>query len=86
MYRSEADRKIVRDVRQRLAELRQRLPWADWRFAVTASVSEQPAWYRHHMPHLFASLEPLLREAGIDLVETEKPFRLVGNIAPPEED
>jgi hypothetical protein len=85
MYRKEADRLIVRDVRRRLAEMRLKQPWADWQTAVTASQAENIHWYRHHMPALYESLEPLLREAGIDMAETNKPFRFVGNIAPGSE-
>lgn len=81
MYRAEADRKIVRDVQRRLEELRQKLPWADWRLAVTASQAENSTWYRHHMPDLYSSLEPLLRDAGTDMADTEKPLRFIGNVA-----
>ena len=81
MYRKEADRLIVRDVRRRLVDLRHDKPWADWRTAVTVSQAQHTDWYSHHMPALYESLQPLLREAGIDMTETEKPFRFVGNIA-----
>lgn len=81
MYRREADRKIVRDVKARLADLRRKLPSADWRSAVTASQAQHEDWYRHHMPTLYQSVEPLLRDAGVDMSAPEKPFRIIGNLA-----
>ena len=78
MYRKDADRKIIRDVRERLAALRETHPWADWRLALTASVHANPTLYRHHSRPK-ESVEPLLREAGVDMTEREWPFQFVGN-------
>ena len=84
MYRKDADRRIVRDVRIRLRELRKSYPWADWGLAATASWAAHPEWYAHHQSSAMASVEALLRKAGIDMSEPEKPFRFVGNIAADE--
>ena len=80
MYRKEADRKIVRDVRQRLTDMRQQMPSADWRLAVFASRAEHTSWYRHHEPALLAGVEPLLRSAGVDMSEPDKRTKFIGNV------
>jgi hypothetical protein len=81
MYRKDADRLIVRDVRTRLPLLRQEHPWASWKLALTASSAAHPEWYHHHKPYLFNSVEPLLRDAGVDMSEPDHPFRFIGNSA-----
>jgi hypothetical protein len=78
MYRKDADRLIVRDVRERLHTIREDVAWPDWRMAVIASSSEHPSWYQHHD---FRTLEALLRGAGLDMSETEKPRTFVWNNA-----
>jgi hypothetical protein len=80
MYRKDADRLIVRDVKRRLTDMRSEVPWADWRLAVTVSQSVHPDWYRHHT--MFASVELLLRAGGVDMTEAEPPFHFVGNAGP----
>jgi hypothetical protein len=82
VYRKEADRKIVRDVRQRLADMRREMPSADWRLAVFASRAKHASWYVHHEPGLLAGLEPVLREAGVDMSEPDKRTSFIGNVAP----
>ena len=82
MYRKDADRKIVRDVRQRLADIRRGMPSADWRMAVFASRAEHADWYRHHEPALLNGVELLLRDAGIDMSEPDKGTMFIGNLAP----
>jgi len=81
MYRKDADRKIVRDVRQRLADMRQDMPSADWRLAVFASRAEHASWYRHYEPSLLSGVEPLLRKSGVDMSEPDKEVRFIGNVA-----
>ena len=67
VYRKEADRLIVRDVKQKLREMRRDRHPATWRWAVSASHGEHPDWFRHY-PDMFA-VEPILREAGVDMDE-----------------
>jgi len=82
MYHKDVDRKIVRDVQQRLAAMRRDMPAADWRMAVFASRAENAAWYSHHEPALLAGVEPLLRDAGTDMSEPDKAIRFIGNVSP----
>ncbi|WP_278374366.1 hypothetical protein [Sphingobium xenophagum] len=81
MYRKDANRFIVRDVAKRLDELKSQFEWADWRLAVVSSRSQHPEWYQHH-ENLFRDVEPLLREAGIDMTVRDLPFHFVGNERP----
>ena len=81
MYRKDADRLIVRDVKKQLRELQGRLEWADWRLAVSASCAQHPEWYRHHQP-LHQSVRPLLLDGGVDMSEKPLPFTFVGNKLP----
>jgi hypothetical protein len=67
VYRKEADRLIVRNVRRRLVEMRRERHPATWRWAVTAVHGEHPEWFRHY-PDLFA-VERLLRDGGVDMDE-----------------
>jgi len=60
MYRKDAARHIVRDVRKRLTEMRRKVAWTDWRMALIASQSANPDWFRHG--ETAESLEALLRE------------------------
>ncbi|MDE1915805.1 MAG: hypothetical protein KGJ57_05780 [Sphingomonadales bacterium] len=78
MYRKDADRLIVRDVIKQLRELQERLEWADWRLAVSASCAQHPEWYRHHQP-LHQSVKPLLLDSGVNMSEKPYPFTIVGN-------
>ena len=79
MYRKDAARHIVRDVRERLTDLRKKVAWADWRMALVASQFAHPDWFRHGVTA--ESIEPLLRSAGVDMSEPEKPIGFVGNEA-----
>ena len=76
MSREKATRLIVEDVRQRLADLRDKDPCAEWRMAVAASLSEHPSWYRDFnsvgLVSAIAAVEPLLRDAGIDMSQPER--------------
>ena len=67
VYRAEADRLIVRDVKQKLREMRRNRKPATWRWAVVASHGEHPEWFRHY-ENMFA-VEPLLRDGGVDMEE-----------------
>jgi hypothetical protein len=84
MYRKDADRHIVRDIPKRLAEMRGKVPWVDWRMAVLACQAEHPDWFRHMETGGLELLEPLLREAGVDMSEPDKPHHWVGNVVPTE--
>jgi hypothetical protein len=77
MYRKQADRFIIRDVRKRLAEM----PSPDWRMAAIASQIEHPDWFRHHEHDFINSVSSLLSAAGVDLVTSEARMRFVGNEA-----
>ena len=81
MYRKDADLKIVRDVRQRLTDMRQEMPSADWCMAVFASRAEHASWYRHHERALLTGIEALLRRAGVDVSEPDKRTSFIGNVA-----
>lgn len=74
-----SDRLIVRDVCQRLADLREGMPSADWRLAVFASRAEHASWYQPYEPALLRNLEILLREAGVDMSEPDKCTNFIGN-------
>ena len=80
VYRKEAHRRIARDVSKRLIELRREIGWADWRMALIATQGAHPEWFKHG--ETAESLEPFLREAGVDMWEPEKPFGFVGNVQP----
>ena len=80
VYRKDAPRHIARDVSKRLRELRRELAWADWRMALILTQTEHPEWFKHG--ETAESLEPFLREAGVDMWESEKPFGFVRNAAP----
>lgn len=82
MYRKDAARHIVRDVRERLTDMRRKAAWVDWRMALLASQAAHPDWFRHDVTA--ESMEPLLREAGVDMSVPEKPFGFVGNEADDE--
>jgi hypothetical protein len=84
MYRKEADRLIVRDIQARLPALRQQHDWTSWRFALIASSSEHPEWYRHHQPSIYENVEPLLRAANVDMSEPPLPGTFIGNLAAEE--
>lgn len=64
---------MIRAVRLRLAAMRKTDPAADWRMAVTATNYEQPDLYAHHLPDVFGSVEPLLRDAGVDMEPKSRP-------------
>jgi len=85
MYRKDADRQIVRDIPKRLAEMRRKVPWADWKLAVLACQVENPDWFRHLGWNAAELLEPLLRDAGVDMSQTAKPHDWVGNVHPNNE-
>lgn len=80
MYRKDAVRHITRDVGNRLSDLRRKSPWTDWRMALVATQSAHPEWFGHG--ETMESLEPLLREAGVDMSSPEKPHCFVGNVQP----
>jgi hypothetical protein len=82
MYRKDAPRHIVRDVRKRMTALRQKVAWADWRMALIASQFAHPEWFRHGVSD--ERMEPQLRDAGVDMSEPDKPLDYVMNIAPDE--
>ena len=82
MYRQDAARHIAREVSKRLSEMRRKVAWADWRMALAATQGAHPEWFKHG--ETIESLEPLLREAGVDMSTPEKPFGFVGN-APPDD-
>ena len=77
MYRKEAIRNVVREVRKILPELRRKEPWADWRLAVTATRAAHPDWFKNIENGDW--LEAELREAGVDMSEGFKPGGFVGN-------
>jgi hypothetical protein len=58
---------IVRDVSKRLSDIRYKVSWADWRMAPIATQAAHPDWFKHG--DTMESLEPLLREAGVDMSE-----------------
>ena len=78
MYRKDAPRHIARDVSKRLSEMRQKVAWADWRMALIATQAAHPDWFRRG--ETADSLEPFLRDAGVDMSIPEKPFGFVGNV------
>jgi len=82
VYRKDAPRLIARDVSKRLSEMRRRVAWADWRMALIATQAAHPDWFKHG--ETAEGLEPLLREAGVDMSMPEKPFGFVGNVSPEE--
>ena len=82
MYRKDAARHITRDVSKRLSEMRRKVAWADWRMALVATHSAHPEWFQHG--ETMDNLEPLLREAGVDMSGPDKPYGFVGNVLPDE--
>jgi hypothetical protein len=82
VYRKDAPRHIARDVSKRLSEMRRKVAWADWHMALIATQAAHPDWFKHD--ETAESLEPLLREGGVDMSIPEKPFRWVGNVLPDE--
>jgi hypothetical protein len=70
------ERLIVEDVRERLADLRDKTPWAEWRMAVVSSLLKHPSWYRDFdsagVVSVITGVEPLLRDAGIDMSQPER--------------
>jgi hypothetical protein len=82
VYRKDATRHIARDVSKRLSEMRRKDAWADWRMALIATRAAHPDWFKHGETE--ESLEPLLREAGVDMSRPEEPFGFVGNDWPNE--
>ena len=82
MYRKDAPRHIARDVSKRLSEMRRKVAWADWRMALIATQGAHPDCFKHG--ESAESLEPFLREAGVDMSMPEKPHRWVGNVLPDE--
>ena len=82
VYRKDAPRHIARDVEKRLAEMRRRFAWADWHMALIATQAAHPDWFKHG--ETAESLEPFLREAGVDMSIPEKPSGFVGNVLPDE--
>lgn len=81
MYRKRADQLIVRDARQRLANMDN----PDWRHAMLLSWNAHPEWYRHYEQTGGAQIEQLLRDAGIDLASASPRVRFVGNMGPTDE-
>ena len=81
MYRKQADRLIVRDVRERLRAMDD----PDWRRAVIASCAAHPDWFRHHEP-LVEGVGEMLRSAGVELVVARQKLGFVGNEGPAPED
>ena len=80
MYRKDSARHIVRDVRQRLTNMRRTIAWSDWRMALITCQDAHPEWFRHSDTH--DNIETVVREAGIDMSEPEKPYDFVGSVAP----
>jgi hypothetical protein len=82
MYRKEADRLIVRDVRERLRWMDD----PDWQQAVIASWYAHPDWFRHHAERLLEGVGEMLQSAGVELVNARQPLRFVGNERSASED
>lgn len=82
MYRKQADRLIVRDVRERL----RKMPDPDWQQAVIVSWFAHPDWFRHHAERLLEGVGEMLQSAGVELVTAKHPLRFVGNERPASED
>lgn len=82
MYRKQADRLIVRDVRERLKTMED----PDWGQAVMASWATHPDWFRHHAERLLEGVGEMLESAGVELVTAKHPLRFVGNEKPASED
>jgi len=81
MYRKDAVRQIVRDVPKRLAEIRRKVPWADWQMAVLACQADHPSWFRDFRSNATELLEPHLREAGVDMSQPDKPHGWIGAVS-----
>jgi hypothetical protein len=82
MYRKQADRLIVRDVRERLKAMDD----PDWLRAVITSRAAHPDWFRHHSQGPVEGLGRMLQSAGVELVVARKPPRFVASEQPPSED
>ena len=82
MYRKDAIRQIVREAAKRLPELRQKFAWADWRMALVATHVDHPEWFKNGVT--WESLEPHLRDAGVDMFSPEMPCDFIMNIHPDE--
>ena len=82
MYRKVADQNILDDVRKRLTKMGETTPLANWMTAVMASWGENPSWYRHHESEpMLASIERLLREAGVDMSIPNSPYTFIGAVS-----
>ena len=77
MYREHAVRHIVREVSKGLPQMRQKVPWTDWRMAVIAVRTAHPEWFGPDVT--FETLEPPLRAAGVDMSKPEGGPSFVGN-------
>ena len=82
MYRKQADRLIVRDVKRRLAGMER----PDWLRAVMASQAANPDWFRFHQGDFCQSLERLMAAAGIELSRAESGVHFIGNEFPAGKD
>jgi hypothetical protein len=78
MYRKQADRLIVRDVRVRLKAMED----PDWRDAVYASMMAHPGWFRHYAGRLLQDIGEMLQAAGVELVVARRRILLIGNVQP----
>jgi hypothetical protein len=72
MYRKQADKLIVRDVRKRLAAMEA----PDWRQAAIGCAWEHPDWFQHRG---LLEVEDLLRGECVEPVTAESKLRFVGN-------
>jgi hypothetical protein len=82
MYRKNAVRHIVRDVAERLPYMRRTVQSANWRMAVIATHADHPDWFTHFKPgEVFDFIQPLLRDAGVDMSEPPRAPTFVGNMA-----
>lgn len=82
MYRKEADRLIVRDVRERLNAMDD----PDWGQAVIASRFAHPDWFRHHGELHLDGVGEMLQSAGVELVVAKQPLRFAGKERSDQED
>lgn len=78
IYRKYAPRHVARDVSTRLSEMRRTVDWANWRMALIATERAHPDWFKHG--ETAESLEPFLRDTGVDMSMPRKPFGFVGNV------
>lgn len=82
MYRKQADRLIVRDVRQRLRAMDD----PDWGLALAASWAAHPDWFRDYTERSLKELGEMLQSAGVELVVPFRSLRFIGNEQPATED